>query len=136
MSIALRPATADDIDGVLAFWCVAAEPTSTDSVDALTALVRHHPGALILAEADGSIVGSVIAGWDGWRGSIYRLAVHPGHRRRGLARQLLGAAEARLTGLGASRLQAVVVETNENALPFWTASDWEQQTGQLRFAKG
>lgn len=136
MQTGLRPATADDIDGVLAFWLDAAEPTSTDSTEALAGLLRRDPGALIVAEADGHIVGSVIAGWDGWRGAIYRLAVWPEYRRRGLGQSLLRAAEERLTGLGARRLHAIVVEANANAIAFWDATEWEQQDGQRRFAKG
>ena len=132
----LRPATEDDVAAVLAFWREAAEPTSTDTSEVLVNLVRHHPGALIVAEADGRIVGTVIAGWDGWRGSIYRLAVGPDQRRSGLGRTLLRAAEDRLAGLGAQRLHAIVVESNDVAVAFWTASDWGHQAGQLRFAKG
>lgn len=132
----LRPATADDIEGVLAFWQEAAQATSTDSTEVLANLVGRQPGALIVADVDGHIVGSVIAGWDGWRGSIYRLAVGPDQRRNGLGRALLRAAEDRLTALGARRLHAIVVESNDDAVAFWTASDWEHQAGQLRFAKG
>ena len=132
----LRPATADDIASVLAFWRESAEPTSTDSAEVLASLIDRHPGALIVAEAGGRIVGTVIAGWDGWRGSIYRLAVGSGQRRSGLGRALLRAAEDRLAELGAQRLHAIVVESNDAAVAFWTASDWEHQGGQLRFAKG
>src|ERR1700722_2589808 len=131
----LRPATPDDVAPVLAFWLRAAEPTSTDSAEALAGLLRHDPGALIVAEADGRIVGSVIAGWDGWRGAIYRLAVAPEHRRRGLGQSLLRAAEERLAALGGRRLHAIVMEANTNAVAFWDATDWEHQAGQLRFAK-
>ena len=42
----------------------------------------------MVAESDQQIVGTVIAGWDGWRGSIYRLVVAPSHRRAGLGRRL------------------------------------------------
>jgi ribosomal protein S18 acetylase RimI-like enzyme len=132
----LRPATADDIAGVLAFWRESAEPTSTDSTEVLASLVDRDPGALIVAEADGRIVGTVIAGWDGWRGSIYRLAVGPDQRRSGLGLALLHAAEDHLVGLGARRLHAIVVESNDVAVAFWTGADWEHQAGQLRFAKG
>jgi ribosomal protein S18 acetylase RimI-like enzyme len=132
----LRPAAADDIAGVLAFWRESAEPTSTDSAEVLAGLIDRDPGALIVAEADGRIVGTVIAGWDGWRGSIYRLAVGPDRRRGGLGQALLLAAEDRLAGLGAKRLHAIVVESNDVAVAFWTATDWEHQAGQLRFAKG
>ena len=62
----------------------AAEPTSTDSSEAVAVLLARDPGALIVAEADGEIVGSVVAGWDGWRGSVYRLAVAERYRRAGL----------------------------------------------------
>ena len=136
MQIEIRPATADDIAEVLAFWREAAEATSTDTTEVLTSLVRRDPGALMVAEADGCIVGTVIAGWDGWRGSIYRLAVGPDQRRRRLGQALLLAAEDRLAGLGAQRLHAIVVESNDVAVAYWTASDWEHQAGQLRFTKG
>jgi len=132
----LRPATVDDVEEVLAFWREAAQATSTDTSEALVGLIRRDPGALIVAESDGRIVGTVIAGWDGWRGSIYRLAVGPDQRRSGLGQALLHAAEDRLAGLGARRLHAIVVDSNDVAVAFWTASDWEHQAGQLRFAKG
>jgi ribosomal protein S18 acetylase RimI-like enzyme len=132
----LRTAGPDDVAGVLAFWEAAAEPTSTDSADALAGLLRRDPDALIVAEVGGGIVGSVIAGWDGWRGSIYRLAVAPDHRRHGLGRLLLRAAEDHLARLGAHRSQAIVVGTSARAVAFWRATDWEHQSEQLRFAKG
>jgi len=134
--IDLRPGTTDDLESVLKLWQDAAEPTSTDSAEALAELLRHDPGALVVAETDGRIVGSVIAAWDGWRGAIYRLAVDPEHRRRGLGQSLLRAAEERLAALGGRRLHAIVVEANTNAVAFWDATDWEHQAGQLRFAKG
>ncbi len=136
MDAELRTAGPDDVAGVLAFWQEAAEPTSTDSADALADLLRRDPDALIVAEVGGGIVGSVIAGWDGWRGSIYRLAVAPDHRRHGLGRVLLRAAEDHLARLGARRSQAIVVATSARAVAFWRATDWEHQSEQLRFAKG
>jgi ribosomal protein S18 acetylase RimI-like enzyme len=133
----LRTAQLSDVDSVLRLWLAsAAEPTHTDDVDSLRALVTHDPSALIIAEEVGSIVGSVIAAWDGWRGSIYRLVVAPAHRRRGLGRQLLGRAEARLAAVGAVRLQAIVVETERQAIDFWGDSEWERQGHRVRFVRG
>jgi ribosomal protein S18 acetylase RimI-like enzyme len=82
------------------------------------------------------VVGTIIAGWDGWRASIYRLAVHPGHRRQGLARQLLSEAGTRLANLGADRTQAIVVASDRRATGFRGTSGWEQQSDRLRFVKG
>jgi ribosomal protein S18 acetylase RimI-like enzyme len=133
----IRSGTAADADALLRLWREAdAEPTHTDDVKSLAHLVAYDPAALLVAENDGRLVGSIIAGWDGWRGSIYRLVVAPDCRRRGLGRQLVGAAESRLRQAGATRAQAVVIETDEAAAWFWRASDWEEQTERLRFVKG
>jgi len=113
-----------------------AEPTRTDDVARLRRLIVHDPAALIVAEDDGRLAGSVIAGWDGWRGSVYRLVVAPAHRRRGLGRRLLAEAESRLAAAGAVRNQAIVVETEPVAVGFWRAASWEQQPHRLRFVKG
>jgi ribosomal protein S18 acetylase RimI-like enzyme len=70
---------------------------------------------------DDRIVGSVVAGWDGWRGNIYRLAVAPELRRRGIARALVEAAEAHLRRRGARRVTALLVRAHDQAAGFWTA---------------
>ena len=91
---------------------------------------------MIIAERNGAIVGSVIATWDGWRGSIYRLVVAHAERRRGLGSRLLRAAEARLANAGAVRLQAIVVEDDNQAAGFWRQSGWVEQTKRIRFVRG
>lgn len=133
----IRAARSEEIEEILALWSVAeAEPTHTDDVASLRILLEHDPGALLVFELDGRLVGTVISGWDGWRGSIYRLVVHPRHRRQGLARQLLSKAEDRLKELGAKRMQAIVVASDQRASGFWGASGWDQQVDRLRFVKG
>jgi ribosomal protein S18 acetylase RimI-like enzyme len=122
---------------VLRMWRDAgAQPTHTDDAQSLRVLLAGDPGALIVAEDGGELVGTVIAGWDGWRGSIYRLVVAESRRRRGLARQLLGEAERRLAAAGAARLGAIVVQTEPGAVGFWRSSGWEQQGERLRFVRG
>jgi ribosomal protein S18 acetylase RimI-like enzyme len=74
-----------------------------------------------VAEAEGRIVGSVIGTFDGWRANIYRLAVHPEKRRRGLARALVAAVEGRLRERGARRLSALVHQDHPWAVGFWQA---------------
>ena len=78
----------------------------------------------------------MIAGWDGWHGSIYRLAVAPAHRRGGLGGRLLREAEHRLAGLGAGGCTRSSSGTTQRAVVFWESTDWELQRGQLRFTNG
>jgi ribosomal protein S18 acetylase RimI-like enzyme len=136
MAIDIRAAGPEDVPAVLSLWQRAAAPTTTDDSDGVGALLARDPGALLVAETSGRIVGTVIAAWDGWRGSVYRIAVAPEHRRDGLGRRLLDEAENRLRRVGARRMHAIVVGTDQQALGFWEASDWEPQTSQLRFTRG
>src|SRR5271166_4354679 len=46
-------------------------------------------GLLFVAVAEGKVVGSIMAGYDGHRGWIYSLAVLPGRRMRGLGSRLV-----------------------------------------------
>src|SRR4051794_8446963 len=101
----LRTGTVEDVEAVLAFWRGAeASPSSTESAEDVRGLLERDPEALIVAEAGDEIVGTLIAGWDGWRATFYRLAVDPAHRRHGLATTLVRTGEDRFRTLGARRL--------------------------------
>lgn len=78
-----------------------------------------------MAEVDGAVVGTLIAGWDGWRGNMYRLAVHPAHRRRGIARALIEEAHARLRAKGCVRITALVGSGQPEAEATWRAAGYE-----------
>ncbi len=134
--LSTRSATAADADRVLVFWKVAAEGTSiSDDGDGVARLVERDPDALILAERDGELVGTVIAGFDGWRCHLYRLAVHPEQRRRGVGGALLAAAEERFAALGGRRADAMVLDRNDLAHHAWRAAGYGPQPQWSRWVK-
>lgn len=132
----VRAGGRDDVRQVLALWRESREWTgTTDDPAGLTALLEHDPRALLVAERDGRIVGSLIAAWDGWRGNVYRLTVHPSYRRQGIARRLVVAGEERLRAVGARRISALVWSEGDRAVDVWAAAGYEHDRGVGRFVK-
>jgi ribosomal protein S18 acetylase RimI-like enzyme len=135
--VILSPAGFQDISDILAFWDLAAEDTDrpADRPDAVEALIAHDPAAPLLAIYEQTIVGCVIVGWDGWRAHLYRLAVHPNHRRLGLASWLLTAAEQQLQAHGAIRIDAMVLDSNGAGHAIWSAAGYTRQENWSRWIK-
>jgi ribosomal protein S18 acetylase RimI-like enzyme len=135
--LVLRSAEAADITRVLSFWRIAAEDAHRppDTAAALATLHLRDPDALILAVDGDQIVGTVIAGWDGWRCHLYRLAVAPRRRREGIGRALVQAAEDRCRVLGGTRIDAMVLDDNERAHRIWDAAGFRRQQEWSRWIK-
>ncbi|WP_328464384.1 GNAT family N-acetyltransferase [Actinoplanes sp. NBC_00393] len=133
----LRAATVGELPAVLEFWQVAAENDSrpVDTPAAIEALHRRDPEALILAVDGDEIVGTVIAGWDGWRCHLYRLAVAPWRRREGIGGRLIAAAEGRFQNFGGTRSDAMVLDDNTLAHGIWAAQGYRQQAEWSRWVK-
>lgn len=134
--IEIRTAGAPDIEAVLAFWRAATTVASaTDDRAGVEHLLARAPDALLVARDGEQIVGTVIALFDGWRGAMYRLAVLPSHRRRGIATQLVREGERRLAHHGARRLHMVVAPNEPDAEAFWRHGGYTEHAGAKRFTK-
>ncbi|MFF1556737.1 GNAT family N-acetyltransferase [Streptomyces sp. NPDC058279] len=129
-------ATVADLPAVLDFWKVAAEGASiSDDLAGVERLHARDPDALLLARRGGALVGTVIAGFDGWRCHLYRLAVHPERRRQGIGAALLSAAEERFSALGGRRADAMVLDRNTPAHGAWQAGGYHPEDHWTRWVK-
>lgn len=130
----IRLGTDADVAAVLALWALAdAVPSVTDDETNVRRAVEHE--VLLLACEGERIVGTLIATFDGWRGNMYRLAVDPAHRRRGLARALVAEGERRLEAQGCRRVTALVVAAEDHATGFWPQAGYELDERIARYVK-
>ena len=83
-------------------------------------------GRLIVAKLGSAVIGSVMYGYDGHRGSINYLAVHPDHQGTGLGRRLMQDAEAALLALGCPKINLLVRPDNSNAAQFYEKLGYRQ----------
>lgn len=112
---------------MIALWeaCGLTRPWNDPQRDFALALETGGSTVLVVREDD-ALAGSVMVGFDGHRGWVYYLAVSPEHRRKGLGRTLMAAAEAWLRERGAPKIQLMVREGNE-AAAFYEALGMERQ---------
>jgi ribosomal protein S18 acetylase RimI-like enzyme len=132
--ITIRRCRHDDARAVLELWAQArsGQATTADRLDDVECLTADSPATLFVAERDEEIVGALIAGWDGWRGNMYRLAVREGHRREGIGIALTRAGEEYLYSCGARRVTALVAFEDDAAGAFWESAGYprDQEIGR------
>jgi ribosomal protein S18 acetylase RimI-like enzyme len=109
-----------DRDAVIALWqaCDLTRPWNPPERD-IELCRRSGHGTLFVAEAEGSIVGTVMAGHDGHRGWVYYVAVAPSRRRGGLGQALMKHAEDFLAAQGVPKIMLLIRETNRTVAAFY-----------------
>ncbi len=119
----IRHARPGDHDGAIQLWRDAAMGTMTE--EEWKSVIASPTSILPVADDAGQVVGTGIAAYDGWRAYIYHVAVAPASRGQGLAKALMGEAEAQLAQAGAHRVFAMVHEDNPSGLALATVMGYE-----------
>ena len=125
------------MSAVLGLWETSRSAASVtpDTVEAVEALLALPGSSLLLAVEGDEVVGTLVVGWDGWRGNMYRLAVREDFRRRGIASELVAAGHEHLRGVGARRITALVGVEESEAAGLWRAAGYERDQKIVRFVR-
>lgn len=118
----IRPLTNEDYPALYALWLKCEGMGLNDVDDSPTGIARYlarNPGTSFAAEEDGALIGAIMAGHDGRRGTIHHTAVHPDYRGRGAGKALVEHALAALKAEGITKVNLVVFTRNENGNAFW-----------------
>jgi ribosomal protein S18 acetylase RimI-like enzyme len=121
LPLTIRPFAPADQDALETLWArVFPDDPPWNAPGALIAnKLEVQPELLLVAVLDRTLVGAVMAGYDGVRGWIYHLAVAPESRRRGVATQLVRAAEDGLRKLGCPKVNLQVRASNGEVVAFY-----------------
>lgn len=120
-TLRIRSFLEKDHASVVALWSevFADDPPRNEPHAVIGRKLRVQRELFLVGELQGDVVGTVIAGFDGYRGWVYHLAVHPDCRRRGFGQQLMREAEARLKALGCPKLNLQVRSSNPEVISFY-----------------
>ncbi len=116
----IRPFQIRDEELVVQLWidCGLVVPWNDPHRD-IQRKLQVQPEMFLVAFSEDQIIGTVMAGYDGHRGWINFLAVHPRHQRTGVAARLMDDAEALLRAGGCPKINLQVRSTNAGVIEFY-----------------
>ena len=115
-----------DHEDLIVLWrnCDGISLRDADSRQGMQKYLERNPGLSFIAEVDGRIVASLMAGHDGRRGYIQHLAVDPEQRNQGIAGRLLEHCLQALLDQGIAKSHAHVLNSNQQGRDFWSRRGW------------
>jgi ribosomal protein S18 acetylase RimI-like enzyme len=122
----IRPFEQTDEAQVIALWqeCGLRRSWNDPQLD-IARKQDAEDGLFLVAEIDGAVVGTLMAGYDGHRGSMNYVGVLPGHRKLGIGRALVSKAEQLLVERGCPKINLQVRTDNLEAVEFYRRLGYE-----------
>ena len=116
-----------DREQVLALWqeCDLIHPKNDPQKD-LDRKKGFGEELFLVIEEREKIIGTVMGGYDGHRGIINYLGVHPSFRGQGLGKMLLQAVEQKLKDLGCPQVNLLVWSNNSEVLKFYKKTQYSE----------
>ena len=107
-------------DDVIHLWriCDLTRPWNDPNKD-IDRILSDQTGKLFLVRKHNKVLGSVMVGYDGHRGSVYYLSVHPDYQKKSLGRMLMKHSEDYLLTLGCPKLNLMVRTSNLPVIEFY-----------------
>jgi ribosomal protein S18 acetylase RimI-like enzyme len=121
MQVDVRPFHEHDFSEVKALWTAVFpdDPPWNAAEVSIARKVKAADDLFLVALDAGSVVGTVMAGYDGHRGWLYSVAVVPGQQRKGIGTALVREAERRLQERGCVKINLQVRSTNAGVIAFY-----------------
>lgn len=118
----IRKFSESDKQAVIELWeaCELTRPWNNPELD-ISRKLKVQPELFLVGEAQGKVIASAMAGYDGHRGSVFYLAVSPSYQGLGYGKLLMAKIEDLLISMGCPKLNIVVRTSNEKVLAFYNS---------------
>jgi ribosomal protein S18 acetylase RimI-like enzyme len=129
--------TVEDFDAVHRAWQESGlwMRPSDGREHVLLKLERDSDLFLVARDADGTVIASVMGGWDGRRAYVYHLGVVRAWQRRGVATALMDELEVRFRAKGAVKSKCQILDGNDTSIEFFAARGYELEKPCLPYGK-
>lgn len=116
-----------DLEDVISLWelCDLTRPWNNPEID-IFRKVAIKDRLFLIAVQDDKLIATLMGGYDGHRGWINYLAVHPHYQRNGVATALIQQLEKRLIALGCPKLQLLVRKEHIDIQNFYEQLGYEE----------
>lgn len=123
----IRPFATTDRTQVIDLWktCNLTVPWNDPDRD-IDLKLDVDPDLFLVVEKDKRVVGTAMGGYEGHRGWIYYLAVHPDNQGQGFGKLLVTAVEEKLAARGCPKLNLMVRTTNAEVIEFYSSLGYQQ----------
>ena len=120
MGLRIRAYRPEDKAGILGLWEASGLVVpSNDPVKDIRRKLAVQPELFRVALMEDDVVGTLMAGYDGHRGWLNYLAVHPEFRKTGIGRKRVEEGVRLLAERGCPKINLQVRATNEEAMAFY-----------------
>ncbi len=126
MKIEIRPYETSDEASVVRLWedCGLVVPWNDPHRD-IARKLKVQPEMFLVGCLSDQIIATVMAGYEGHRGWINYLAVHPGHQRKKIGKKIMDEAEKLLREAGCPKINLQVRTTNIDTIEFYKSVGYQ-----------
>ncbi|MBI9011537.1 MAG: GNAT family N-acetyltransferase [Clostridiales bacterium] len=125
----IREMEKSDLEKCLVLWKDAFNAGYSDrfdTVNSLEAYLDRNPGfSTVVYDLEDNLLGALMCGHDGRRGSIYHTAVSKSHRGKGIGRMMETRSLSKLKKIGITTGFLFINTKNPGSREFWEHTGWE-----------
>ena len=115
------------LEDIITLWelCDLTRPWNNPEIDIFRKIAQKD-GLFLVAVKDQELIATLMGGYDGHRGWVNYLAVHPHHQCNGTATALIQQLEKRLIALGCPKPQLLIRKENIDVQSFYEQLGYEE----------